>query len=56
MLYLAVKRSSLGESELRYDVIFLNEQLEHETVTLKAVCGPGDEGEPVLTIMLPHED
>ena len=27
-----------------------------ETVELKAVCGPGDEGEPVITIMLPGED
>jgi hypothetical protein len=25
-------------------------------VTLKAVSGPGDEGEPVMTIMLPEED
>lgn len=25
-------------------------------VTLKAVCGPGDDREPVITIMLPHED
>jgi hypothetical protein len=25
-------------------------------VTLKAVCGPGDSGEPVITIMLPDED
>ena len=25
-------------------------------VTLKAVCGPGDSGEPVITIMLPAED
>jgi hypothetical protein len=23
---------------------------------LKAVCGPGDDGEPVITIMLPDED
>ena len=23
---------------------------------LKAVCGPGDHGEAVLTVMLPHED
>ena len=27
-----------------------------EDVVLKAVCGPGDEGEPVVTIMLPWED
>ena len=25
-------------------------------VRLKAVCGPGDGGEPVLTVMLPDED
>jgi hypothetical protein len=29
---------------------------ENKTVTLRAVCGPGDEGEPVVTIMLPGED
>lgn len=27
-----------------------------ELVELKAHSGPGDEGEPVITIMLPHED
>ena len=27
-----------------------------DVVTLKAECGPGDDGEPVLTIMLPDED
>ena len=25
-------------------------------VRLKAVCGPGDHGEPVVTVMLPAED
>jgi len=25
-------------------------------VTLKAVSGPGDDGEPVMTFMLPEED
>jgi hypothetical protein len=25
-------------------------------VQLKAVCGPGDQGEPVITVMLPEED
>lgn len=28
----------------------------HRLVTLKSVCGPGDQGEPVITVMLPHED
>jgi uncharacterized protein DUF6573 len=27
-----------------------------DLVTLKAICGPGDSGEPVITIMLPEED
>jgi hypothetical protein len=25
-------------------------------VRLKALCGPGDQGEPVVTVMLPDED
>ena len=29
---------------------------KHELVTLKAICGPGDDAEPVITIMLPDED
>jgi hypothetical protein len=29
---------------------------ERRTATLRAVCGPGDQGEPVITIMLPWED
>jgi hypothetical protein len=27
-----------------------------EPVELKAICGPGDDGEPVLTVLLPDED
>jgi hypothetical protein len=27
-----------------------------DLVTLKALCGPGDDAEPVITIMLPEED
>jgi hypothetical protein len=27
-----------------------------DLVTLKALCGPGDDAEPVITIMLPDED
>jgi hypothetical protein len=29
---------------------------KRETVILKAICGPGDNGEPVITVMLPDED
>jgi hypothetical protein len=29
---------------------------EPELVTLKAICGPGDTAEPVVTMMMPWED
>jgi hypothetical protein len=29
---------------------------KRETVILKAICGPGDSGEPVITILLHDED
>jgi hypothetical protein len=29
---------------------------KRETVILQAICGPGDGGEPVITILLPNED
>jgi len=28
----------------------------HEVVEMKSLIGPGDRGEPVITVMLPHED
>lgn len=56
MLYVAIRREPQSSQRLRYEVIFLNARLDHETVQIDAVCGPGDQGEPVLTIMLPHED
>jgi len=45
-----------NSSLLFYSCIFLNEDEKREEVKLKAICGPGDNGEPVITIMLPMED
>lgn len=56
MLYVAIRRNSGGDDRLNYEVIFLNKHQKQETVTLKAICGPGDDGEPVMTIMRPDED
>ena len=56
MCYVAIKSARSGGDQLQFDVLFLGSDQRQHTVTLKAVCGPGDEGEPVLTIMLPHED
>ena len=55
MLFNAIRRSQGGDRVL-FEVIFLNAKQRHETVQLKAICGPGDNAEPVLTIMLPRED
>jgi len=43
------------DSVLYFDVYFLMEK-KLELVKVKAVCGPGDTLDPVVTIMLPGED
>ena len=43
-------------SIVHYQLAVRNGDDRLEQVTLKAVCGPGDGGEPVITIMCPHED
>ena len=62
MFPLAAKR---GGSEIRFPVTAINwvcvdgervNRTKRETVILKALCGPGDNGEPVITILLPDED
>jgi len=32
------------------------QSMEAELITLRLIVGPGDSGEPVITILLPHED
>lgn len=59
MLYNAIRRrrtDSGDQDRLVFEVLFLQKPHRHETVKLKTICGPGDAGEPVLTIMLPDED
>ena len=45
---------------LHYKVSFVKEQpdgeLRNETQKIKAVIGPGDDADPVITLMMPHED
>ena len=55
MAFLAIRRDTSGGSELLYQLI-LHTATAPDEVTLKLVTGPGDEGEPVVTIMLPDED
>lgn len=49
-------REGLGEA-LEYETLFvMGEEFEPVSRAIKAVCGPGDNAEPVITFMLPHED
>jgi hypothetical protein len=57
MLRFAVRRGKDGP-EVRFGVHVRNDNRERipPLVHLKALCGPGDDGEPVLTVMMPGED
>jgi len=39
-----------------FRVYFIMKERQKRQAILKAICGPGDTPEPVITIMLPHED
>jgi hypothetical protein len=49
-------RSSKGRESALFKVIFLQAPRHRITAKIKSVCGPGDYGEPVITIMMPDED
>ena len=54
MFRMAATRSS--DSIMLFQLYFIVKERQRRLVSLKAVCGPGDTPEPVITIMLPHED
>ena len=57
MLSVAIRRASGGGSELLFELVVRNDDRKPpQPVQLKSLCGPGDDAEPVITIMLPHED
>jgi hypothetical protein len=57
LLRCAIGRSGSGP-EVRFAVHVRNDNRERTPplVRLKALCGPGDSGEPVVTVMFPDED
>ena len=56
MLRFAIRGQDGGE--VRFGVHVRNDNRERTPplVRLKALCGPGDQGEPFVTVMLPDED
>ena len=57
MLRQAIRSSRTGDY-LRFQLHVRNDNRAGmpPLVTLKAICGPGDDAEPVITVMLPDED
>ena len=55
MLRVAIRRGSGGQ-EQQFQLYVRNDNRRPTLVTLKAVCGPGDDGSPCITVMLPLED
>jgi hypothetical protein len=58
LLHLAIKGLKSDAAEVRFAVHVRNGNRDGTPplVRLKALCGPGDEDEPVVTVMLPGED
>ena len=55
MFHFAAQQSPQG-TELLFHVLVPKDSQSPKLVALKAICGPGDTPEPVLTIMFPDED
>jgi hypothetical protein len=57
LLACAIRRGSVG-LEARFGVRVRNDDRQGmpPLVHLKAVCGPGDDAEPVITVMMPDEN
>lgn len=55
MLRFAITRAPEGDT-LLYTIFVRNDDNAPKPVKLKAICHPGDEGEPVVSVMLPDED
>jgi hypothetical protein len=55
MLRYAIQQSK-NESFILFTLHVQNTEGPPKPVQLKAICGPGDDAKPVITILLPNED
>jgi hypothetical protein len=56
MLRLAIRGSDGDEVRFAVHVRDDNRERTPPLVRLKALCGPGDQGEPVIAVLMPDED
>jgi len=54
MMRRAVGRSSAGP-QITFELLCVTTSVRPSRVVLRSVVGPGDHGEPVVTVMLPEE-
>ncbi|MEA1890116.1 MAG: DUF6573 family protein [Pseudomonadota bacterium] len=55
----AIRTSNGSNEQMRFELYRVprdGTSMKAELVTLKLIVGPGDQGEPVITIMMPNED
>ena len=57
MLWIFRLAARRGGSEIVFTVLFAEKRnMPPVKRQIKSVCGPGDDAEPVITLMLPDED
>jgi hypothetical protein len=57
ILRMAIRRSAPGTDRVDFAPLFVkSSSMSPVPVEMYCKVGPGDEGEPVMTVMLPHED
>ena len=55
----AIRTAKNSDQQLLFDLQRIardGRSTKSQRLTLKLILGPGDDGEPVITIMLPEED
>ncbi|WP_437723608.1 DUF6573 family protein [Sorangium sp. So ce861] len=55
-MFRAAAQRAPEANEITFSLYVVTDSTKPSLVELKAVCGPGDNAEPVITIMLPEED
>ena len=45
-----------GGSEIHFPVTMIMKKAQRRNIVFTALCGPGDDAKPVITIMMPDED
>lgn len=56
LMHLAARKAPPGTREVRFDVRVQGRGRWPVRVSLRAVCGPDDDGSPCVTVMLASED